>query len=64
MGDIPIAYVEGAGGTRVSEDEIVAVGKHDVSFFRFFFLFVVIAIDALDLDLVVQGWAVKCRRVS
>lgn len=39
MGDIPIAYVEGAGGTRVSEDEIVAVGKHDVSFFvSFFFL--------------------------
>lgn len=31
MGDVPIAYVEGAGGTRVSEDEIVAVGKYDVS---------------------------------
>lgn len=30
MGDVPIAFVEGAGGTRVSEDEIVAVGKHDV----------------------------------
>jgi hypothetical protein len=30
MGDVPIAYVEGAGGVRVSEDEIVAVGKHDV----------------------------------
>lgn len=30
MGDIPIAYVEGAGGTRVSEDDMVAVGKHDV----------------------------------
>lgn len=30
MGDIPIAYVEGAGGTRVSEDDIVSVGKHDV----------------------------------
>jgi ribosome-binding ATPase len=29
MGDVPIAYVEGAGGVRVSEDEIVAVGKHD-----------------------------------
>lgn len=30
MGDVPIAYVEGAGGVRVSEDEIVEVGKHDV----------------------------------
>jgi hypothetical protein len=30
MGDVPIAYVEGAGGVRVSEEEIVAVGKHDV----------------------------------
>lgn len=30
MGDVPISYVEGVGGTRVSEDEIVAVGKHDV----------------------------------
>ena len=31
MGDAPLAYVEGAGGVRVSEDEIVAVGKNDVS---------------------------------
>lgn len=31
MGDVPIAYIEGAGGVRVGEDEIVAVGKHDVS---------------------------------
>lgn len=30
MGDAPLAYVEGAGGIRVSEDDIVAVGKHDV----------------------------------
>lgn len=30
MGDIPISYIEGVGGTRVSEDDIVAVGKHDV----------------------------------
>lgn len=32
MGDVPISYIEGVGGTRVSEDDIVAVGKHDVSF--------------------------------
>lgn len=31
MGDAPIAYVEGAGGTRVAEDQVVAVGKNDVS---------------------------------
>ena len=31
MGDAPVAYVEGAGGTRVAEDQVVAVGKNDVS---------------------------------
>ena len=31
MGDATLAYVEGAGGVRVSEDEVVEVGKHDVS---------------------------------
>lgn len=31
MGDVPISYIEGVGGTRVSEEDIVAVGKHDVS---------------------------------
>lgn len=30
MGDVPISYIEGVGGTRVSEDDTVAVGKHDV----------------------------------
>lgn len=31
MGDAPLAYVETAGGFRVSEDEVVEVGKRDVS---------------------------------
>lgn len=31
IGDAPLAYVEGAGGTRVAEDDIVTVGKNDVS---------------------------------
>lgn len=31
MGDAPVAYVEGADGTRVAEDQIVTVGKNDVS---------------------------------
>lgn len=31
MGDVPISYIEGVGGTRVSEEDVVAVGKHDVS---------------------------------
>ena len=30
MGDAPIAYIEGVGGTRVAEDDLVAVGKNDV----------------------------------
>ena len=30
IGDAPLAYVEGAGGTRVSETEVVDVGKNDV----------------------------------
>lgn len=30
MGDAPLAYVEGAGGVRISEDEIVEVSKNDV----------------------------------
>lgn len=34
IGDAPLAYVEGAGGVRVGEDEIVAVGKHDVLSFK------------------------------
>jgi ribosome-binding ATPase len=31
MGDAPIAYVEGVGNIRVSEDDVVTVGKNDVS---------------------------------
>ena len=31
MGDAPLAYVEGAGGVRVAEDEVVEKGKNDVS---------------------------------
>ena len=34
MGDAPVAYIEGAGGTRVSEDQTVAVGKNDVLSFK------------------------------
>lgn len=32
MGDAPLAYVEGAGGVRVAEDDLVTIGKNDVSF--------------------------------
>lgn len=34
MGDAPLAYVEGAEGVRVSEDEIVEVGKNDILSFK------------------------------
>jgi len=32
MGDAPMAYVETSGGVRVAEDDLVAVGKNDVSY--------------------------------
>jgi len=31
MGDAPLAYAETVGGMRVGEDDLVAVGKNDVS---------------------------------
>lgn len=34
MGDAPIAFVEGDGGRRVAEDQIVAVGKNDILSFH------------------------------
>jgi len=34
MGDAPLAYVEGAGGVRVAEDDPVAVGKNDILSFK------------------------------
>ena len=34
IGDAPLAYVEGPGGQRISEDDLVGVGKHDVLSFR------------------------------
>lgn len=36
LGDAPLAYVEGAGGVRVAEDDLVAVGKNDVSLYTIF----------------------------
>ncbi|KAK3700736.1 hypothetical protein LTR37_015818 [Vermiconidia calcicola] len=33
MGDAPLAYVETTGGVRVSEEDVVGVGRCDVSFF-------------------------------
>lgn len=35
MGDAPLAYVEGVGGTRVSEDDMVSIGKNDILSFKF-----------------------------
>lgn len=34
MGDAPIAFVEGVGGLRVADDDLVAVGRNDVSALR------------------------------
>lgn len=34
MGDVTVAYVEGAGGVRVAEEEVVEVGRCDVLCFK------------------------------
>jgi len=34
MGDAPLAYVEGAGGVRVAEDDLVTIGKNDILSFK------------------------------
>lgn len=34
MGDAPMAYVEGDGGRRVAEDQVIAVGKNDILSFH------------------------------
>ncbi|KAK6407608.1 hypothetical protein LTR95_018525, partial [Oleoguttula sp. CCFEE 5521] len=34
MGDAPMAFVETVGGVRVSEEEVVAVGKLDILSFK------------------------------
>ena len=34
IGDAPLAFVEGPGGIKVSEDEVVSVGKFDVLSFK------------------------------
>ncbi|KAL1297256.1 hypothetical protein AAFC00_004815 [Neodothiora populina] len=34
MGDAPLAYVETVGGMRVSEDDLVSVGKNDILSFK------------------------------
>ncbi|KAF4125680.1 ribosome-binding ATPase [Geosmithia morbida] len=34
MGDAPIAYIEGVGNLRVSEDDSVSVGKNDILSFK------------------------------
>jgi hypothetical protein len=68
MGDVPIAYVETAGGTRVSEDDIVAVGKHDVcligrkmriALFESLMLFPCTRIGSL-----LQSWQIAQQRTS
>jgi len=50
MGDVTIAYIEGVGGTRVAETDIVEVGKNDVRFNLIFTLPVLprVVTDTLD----------------
>lgn len=59
MGDVPINYIEGIGGTRVSEEDIVAVGKHDVSLvYSPRFPLSQVLLTSL-VDPFIQGWPVK-----
>ena len=57
MGDAPIAYVEGAGGTRVAEDQIVAPGKNDVSVFPPH-NFDLAILTPKTTDIVLQSWQI------
>jgi ribosome-binding ATPase len=34
MGDAPVAFIEGDGGRRVAEEQLVAVGKNDILSFH------------------------------
>ena len=36
IGDAPLAHVEGPGGVRISEEEVVGVGKYDVRSFHYY----------------------------
>lgn len=53
MGDAPIAYIEGVGNMRVSEDDVVAVGKHDVSIMNY--LGCATPSSLTSADIVIQG---------
>lgn len=52
MGDAPLAYAETTGGVKVAEDDLVAVGKNDVSYIGMVEVFHLL-IEAVGL--VVQG---------
>lgn len=53
MGDAPIAYIEGASGIRVADDQIVAVGKNDVSTESLEFLRVTLL--TISADIIIQS---------
>lgn len=58
MGDAPLAYVETVGGQRVSEDDLVSVGKNDVSFISTCrSSYVSSFTDLVFIDLIVQSWS-------
>jgi hypothetical protein len=50
MGDVPLAYVETVGGVRVSEDDVVVIGKNDVSGLLHY-----ITLRLISLDPLLQG---------
>jgi hypothetical protein len=63
MGDAPLAYVETVGGVRVSDEDVVSVGKNDVSIFNpsisctlSWWTTLSRFTNALLLDIEFQGW--------
>jgi hypothetical protein len=58
MGDAPIAYIEGAGGVRVAEDDLVEPGKNDVSAT----LPQPLTVDSQAADIIIQSWARMIQR--
>ena len=55
MGDAPLAYIEGAGGVRVAEDEIVEASKNDVCRYP---SMIDSCADLWHTDTVIQSWPI------
>ena len=64
VGDAPLAYVEGAGGVRVAEDEVVEAGKCDVSYLPLLLRLLVGVTPRLGLMRWCLGFVFQSRSMS